>query len=96
MQGMELGAMVTVSKVETSEDLRHAKASITILPSDELTEKMVLAKIAESLYEIQGSINRKLAMKVVPRVAFVVDYSQAYVSRISKLLKQSHEDKDAV
>ncbi|MBI2355953.1 MAG: 30S ribosome-binding factor RbfA [Candidatus Doudnabacteria bacterium] len=85
--GLELPAMVTVGRVETSGDLRHAKVFITILPSDEALEKKVLDVLSAEIYDLQGSLNRELAMKIIPRLSFEIDYSPSYAAGISKLLK---------
>ena len=93
---LELPALVTISKVETSEDLHHSKVMITILPADEQTEQKVISEINNALPEMQRTVNRKLKMKFVPRVNFVVDYSQEYASHINELLKKTHDHEDAV
>src|SRR3989344_5233146 len=80
---LELPAMVTVSKVETTPDLKHAKVFITIFPSDKETEKGVMDAIHEALREMQTELNKKLTMKFVPRIAFKPDYSQEYASHIN-------------
>jgi ribosome-binding factor A len=94
MLTLELPAMVTVSKAEVSPDLKYAKVLITILPSDEKTEKKVLEALHHATFEIQQTLNKKLSMKFVPRISFAVDYSQEYASHINKLIKETHEDDD--
>lgn len=89
---LDLSALVTVSKVETFEDLRHAKIFVTILPSDEQTEARVLDEISKALPEIQRILNKKIKMKFAPRINFVVDYSEEYASHINDLLKKTHDD----
>ncbi|MBI4049757.1 MAG: 30S ribosome-binding factor RbfA [Candidatus Doudnabacteria bacterium] len=91
LHNLELPGMVTISKVEVSADLRHAKVWITILPADQLTEKKVLESLAEKMYELQGQLNKKLTMKIIPRLAFKVDYSSDYADRINQLLKRAKE-----
>jgi ribosome-binding factor A len=91
LQRLELPALITVSKVEVSPDLKHAKVFITCLPSDEKTIEQVLEIIGDQRYDLQGEINRKLVMRVVPRMHFVIDHSQEYASRINDLLRKANE-----
>lgn len=86
---LDLPALVTVSRVETSPDLQLAKAWITVFPSDKPTIQQVLGLIRQSVYQIQGALNRALSMKSVPKVRFYVDHSEEYASRINQILKSS-------
>lgn len=88
---LDLPAMVTISKVQVSEDLRHAKVFISILPLDESTEKKVLDIISGQIYELQGALNKKLKIKIMPRLSFKVDYSSSFAQHINKLLKETKE-----
>ena len=74
MLGLELPAMTTISKVEVTPDLKHAKVWITIL--DAARKDEVLETLKANLYDMQGELNRKLKMHHVPRVNFVVDGGQ--------------------
>lgn len=88
----ELPAMVTVSKVEVSQDLKHARVFITILPLDKKTEEMVKESLYHAAFEMQKILNKKLKMKFVPRISFKVDYSQEYASHINKIIRETHDD----
>jgi len=88
---LELPGLVTVSKVETSDDLNHAKIWITVMPAGEHQEKEVLKLIGESLYKMQGELNRKLRMRAVPKIAFTIDHSEEYADHINKLIRKSKE-----
>jgi ribosome-binding factor A len=94
MMGLELPAMTTISRVEVTEDLKHAKVWITVFSEDERVEREVLESLKSSLYELQGELNRKFTMHHTPRIAFAVDASQHYASRINELLKRTHEDEE--
>ena len=79
--------ILTITKVETSKDLRHADVFISILPVDKEAEIMELLK--EEIYFIQQKLNKKLYMKPLPRIKFVIDKSGENVSRIEELIKNS-------
>jgi ribosome-binding factor A len=92
MLGIELPAMTTISRVEVTEDLKHAKVWITVFSEEKTIEAEVLVILRQHLYEMQGELNQKLAMHHSPRVSFSVDNSQHYASRINELLKKTHEE----
>jgi ribosome-binding factor A len=92
MLGIELPAMTTISRVEVSPDLKHAKVWVTIFSDDQGMDDQVMEALSANLYEMQGEINKKLVMHHAPRIAFAVDNSQRYASHINELLKKTHED----
>lgn len=85
----EQKALVTVSKVDVARDLKNAKIWLSILGGDDET---VLTTIQKNSYDIQGQINRSLAMKVVPRLHFALDTSPRFAQHISSLLDQIHKE----
>jgi ribosome-binding factor A len=94
MMVLELPAMTTISRVEVTNDLKHAKVWITVFSEDERVEKAVLEALKGHLYDLQGELNRKFTMHHTPRIAFAVDNSLHYASRINELLKRAQEDEE--
>lgn len=82
-------ALVTVTKVETSRDLKWAKVWISIIGGD---DDRILRHIEKNIYELQGQINRTLNMKIVPRLQFFLDTSPRYAQHIDSLLKKIEEE----
>lgn len=80
--------IVTVSKVEASRDLRWAKVWLSIIGGD---DEKILQKLNHHLYDIQGELNRKLAMKIVPRLQLFLDTSPRHAQHIEELIKEIHE-----
>lgn len=91
MNELELPFLTTISKVEVSPDLKHAKVWITVFSDKEKDEKAVLAVLHENIYDLQGGINEHLKSKNVPRIAFAIDHSEQYASHINKLLKETEK-----
>ncbi len=92
MLGLELPAMTTISKVDVSPDLKHAKVWLTIFTDDKSVEKAVLAALKEKAFDLQGELNEITTMRHTPRVAFAIDNSQRYASHINELLRKANED----
>lgn len=79
----EQKALVTVSKVEVSGDMRHAKVWLSILGG---SDEAILATLKKNIYDIQGDINRKIPMKIIPRIQFQLDTSPRFAQHISEIL----------
>ena len=80
------GIFITVSKVDTSPDLRYTRVFVSIFPEKETN--YALATLRKEIYAIQGLLNKKLATKPLPRIEFKVDTTEIKADEIEKLLKQ--------
>ncbi len=84
-----VSGLLTITAVSTSPDLGHAKVYFSVVGQN---ENEVLAILRSHLYEIQGVLNRKLQMKIVPRINFFPDTSGEYAEHIRKLLAEIKPD----
>lgn len=80
------GTMVTVTRVEVSEDLFYGTVSVTIFAGSPEGERRALDQLKEATGEVQHALNRKLRMRPVPRIAFAIDQGEMRRERIEKLL----------
>jgi ribosome-binding factor A len=80
------GVFVTVTKVDTSADLRYARVFVSVFP--EKIFGKTLEYLTKKIYTIQGILNKKLHMKPLPRIEFVSDRTEMEADKIEKLLKQ--------
>lgn len=78
--------MVTVTGVETSSDLRQAKIRVSIIPL--LRAEKVLKVLDSQIFDIQKLLNKKLKMKIVPKIRFELDKSEEKTNRVEQLLKK--------
>jgi ribosome-binding factor A len=77
---------VTVTSVETSPDLRHARVYVSVLGS-ESERAQTLAGLDSAHGVLQHSIAGELRMKRTPTLQFVFDESIDRGMRISRLLE---------
>ncbi len=77
--------LATVIEVEASKDLRYADVFISVFPYEKAAE--VIAALKERIYFLQKIINKKLSMKPLPRIRFVIDEGGERMGRIEELLK---------
>jgi ribosome-binding factor A len=78
------GIFLTVAKVDTSRDLRYTRIFISIFPERET--RYVLETLKKELYFLQGRLNKRLFLKIIPRMEFVADTTEAQADKIEKLL----------
>ena len=85
--------MVTVTGVDVTRDLRHAKVFVSVLGEEaERADTMVgLAAIASHL---RGHIGRALRLRAAPELAFKYDQSVTHAARIETLLEQVRQERD--
>ena len=77
--------LVTVSGVETSQDVTHCKVSIAVFPATET--KTGLAILQKLIYPIQKLVNRSLRMRPVPQIRFVEEKDITSVQRVEAILE---------
>ena len=77
----------TVTSVETSPDLRHAKVFVSVL-GDEEAREATLAGLRSSHGVIQARIAAETRMKRTPTLSFRYDETVEQGMRISRLLEE--------
>ncbi len=77
---------VTVTAVDTSPDLRHARVYVSVLGS-ELEREQTLEGLTSSHGYLQAKVGSELRMKRTPTLEFVYDQSIDTGMRITELLE---------
>ena len=81
--------MVTVSGVEVSRDLAHAKVFITFYSDDEDKIAQDLKSLQEGKSFVRGVLGKRIRMRNVPAVHFFQDSSIVEGARISALVNKA-------
>jgi ribosome-binding factor A len=84
--GFKPGIFLTVAKVDTTKDLRYTRIFVSIFPEKET--EYVMKTLGKEMYKIQGTINKKLHLKPLPRIEFKVDTTESEADEIEKILKK--------
>jgi ribosome-binding factor A len=79
---------ITVTSVETSPDLRHARVFVSVLGDDD-ERAQALEGLASSRGYLQGRVGSELRMKRTPMLEFVYDPSVDRGMRITELLQET-------
>src|ERR671922_58612 len=82
---------VTVTGVETSPDLRHARVFVSVLGTERKREQ-TLAGLQAAHSVLQGQLARELRMKRTPQLAFEYDPSVERGVRMTKLIDELAPD----
>ena len=91
-EGLEgLTGLLTIKEVDTSPDLEQAKVYFSVVGQD---YDQVLAILKKNIYHLQGALYKTLEMRKAPKIFFVPDTSGEYAGRISKVLKDLHENNE--
>lgn len=86
-----LPGLLTISRVETSADLKWAKVWVSIIGG---TDEAFLKALHDNIYDIQGALNKTLSTKIMPRLSFHLDTSPRYAEHIDDLIKKVHEEEN--
>ncbi len=77
--------MSTVSHVEVTPDLRHARVYISHL-GGEAAQQDALAGFNRATGFIRGQLGKRLKLRYIPQLTFQLDTAIAYGVRISRML----------
>ena len=84
---------VTITAVETSSDLRHARVFVSVLGSEE-QRAQTLEGLSAAHGLLQGHVARELRMKRTPQLAFEYDPTVERGVRMSRLIDELAPDDD--
>lgn len=85
------GMLVTISRVAVSRDALHANIFFTVLGGSQTDALAILEK---NVYHVQQLLNRRLAMRPVPKIRFAVDEEELRREGIEKSLAELKRKKE--
>ena len=83
--------LVTVTAVEITRDLRHAKVFVSVLGS-ESQRTATFEGLDNVAPHLRGRVGRALRLRVAPEIEFRNDQSVAHAAHIEQLLAQVRKD----
>ena len=86
--------MVTITDVEVSIDMSHAKVFVTTLDAPE-QQAATLAGLQHAAGFLRSQLSRRLTVRTVPQLHFVYDESVERGTRLSKLIDDSVKEDQA-
>ncbi|MFQ5443738.1 MAG: 30S ribosome-binding factor RbfA [Nitrospinales bacterium] len=79
----------TVSKIEVSENLKHAKVFISII-GDEKEKEETLEGLNSAKGYIRNALGKNLCLRYIPQLDFKMDNTMEYLDKINKLIKKAN------
>ncbi len=86
-----LGGLVTITEVDTSPDLRHAKVFVSVLGSEQ-EKASTFQALKAAAHFLQRELRKRLTIRRTPELVFLSDDSMEHGARILDLLEQARED----
>lgn len=84
--------LVTVTGVDVTRDLRHAKVFVSVMGSD-AQRAATMEGLASLAQHLRARVGRELRLRLAPEITFRLDESIARAARIESLLAQVREGK---
>jgi ribosome-binding factor A len=82
----DITEMFSVTEVDVSPDLKHAKVYISVYSTSDEKAKKTLDAISKSSPEIRRELARLSSIRYVPELRFYHDGASAYGNKIDKIL----------
>ena len=76
----------SISEVDLSSDLKHAKVYVSIFSTDENKRKATFSAICDSAKAVRSELGRVMRIRTVPELHFALDDSALYGEKIDELL----------
>lgn len=87
------GKVLTITTVEVSGDLSHAKVKVSVLPSG--GEEDILRKLVKMRGHFQHLLNSKLNIRPMPEILFAIDHGPEKAAIIERDLLAMERKEDA-
>lgn len=94
MKDPRIPTVTSVTSMEVTQDLKYAKAHVSVYGEDEESAKEAVAALNHAAGFIQHEVAGRMTIRRVPQIKFVADDSIAYSVHIAEILRNLHKDKD--
>ncbi len=85
---------ITVTAAKVSDDLRHATIYLSVL--NEKENKKTLKKISSSASFIRSELGKRLKMKYIPSLHFMIDESIEYGRKIDEIFDNIKSERSSL
>lgn len=79
-------SLVTIFYVKTDRDLSESKVFVSVFPIEHASK--VLRQIKKRIGYLQMLLNRRLVMRRVPKIVFLLDTNEEKAAHVEDILKQ--------
>ena len=82
---------VTVTRIELSDNLKHAKVHVSIMGDEQQKEDSIEGLNSAKGY-IRSCLGKNLYLKYIPELIFKLDETAEHVQKISKIIHDWHHE----
>jgi ribosome-binding factor A len=82
---------VTITQVEVSKDLRHAKVFVSIMGEDE-ERSQGLQGLMNATGFLRKRLKENLRLRIIPEITFIIDTTLERVQRINDLIRDLRKE----
>ena len=90
LKNPHLTGLITVTKVDTSPDLKIAHVYVSMIAAKSKKENLAILKRASGF--VRSCLARKVNLRTTPEIVFVFDESLEYGAKIDSILKDITKD----
>jgi ribosome-binding factor A len=83
------GGLITIVEVAVDKKLEHASAHVSVIP--ESMEELALRKLNMKIGEFQHALNRKMGIRPMPLLSFVLDRGNVNAAKVEKRLLEEEK-----
>ena len=88
------GAIMTIVEVDVTKKIDYARVHISVIPSAKAND--VLRVLNSAKYRLQGDLLRKINIRPMPELSFVIDHGTEKAADIEKIMIDNNlRDPDA-
>ncbi len=80
------GTLVTVTRAEATVDFYRAKIYISVIPEEQSSK--ILRILNREIYHLQQVLNKRLKIKIIPRIEFVKEEKTSQAGQIEEILEK--------
>jgi ribosome-binding factor A len=80
------GGLITIVEVVVDKKMEHARVHVSVIPAS--SEAHALRVLNMKIGEFQHALNRKMGIRPMPLISFVLDHGNLNAAKVEKLLKQ--------
>lgn len=86
VKDVELTEMFTITEVNVTADLKHAKVFVSVFSADEEKKNKTFQAILRSASFVRREISKIMHIRTVPELHFTIDTSEEYGNKIDTIL----------
>ena len=86
------GVLITITRIETTDNKIASRVLFTVFESKPGDEESILKELIRQTRFIQSILNKRMRIRPVPKIRFLIDKEEKNRERVEKLLSELKTD----